>query len=238
MKNKKLDDHLVKIDLVKAMLLHVPFDGWTWLAMEQGASDIKFKQNNTEQQRMEIFKNLFQNDPIYFIETFTQFVDDATKKRYIVLDVKPERIPEKITKIILMKLSYCLPYREAIRSSLLITALPKNSKKSLNILYKTCNSIWRLAGDQSTDFSFYTKRLSLGAVYASTLLFWLNDNSLDQEETDNFLKRRLSDISMIGKIKKPIKIFQNISKNIKSTSRNLGLKSFSDIIRNFNKIKK
>ena len=152
--------------------------------------------------------------------------------------MKPERIPEKITKIILMRLSYCLPYREAIRSSLLITALPKNSKKSLNILYKTCNSIWRLAGDQSTDFSFYTKRLSLGAVYASTLLFWLNDNSLDQEETDNFLKRRLSDISMIGKIKKPIKIFQNISKNIKSTSRNLGLKSFSDIIRNFNKIKK
>ena len=75
-------------------------------------------------------------------------------------------------------------------------------------------------------------------MYASTLLFWLNDNSLDQEETDNFLKRRLSDISMIGKIKKPIKIFQNISKNIKSTSRNLGLKSFSDIIRNFNKIKK
>jgi hypothetical protein len=43
---------------------------------------------------------------------------------------------------------------------------------------------------------------------------------------------------MIGKIKKPIKIFQNISKNIKSTSRNLGLKSFSDIIRNFNRIKK
>ena len=137
-----------------------------------------------------------------------------------------------------MRLSYCLPYREAIRSSLLITALPKNSKKSLNILYKTCNSIWRLAGDQSTDFSFYTKRLSLGAVYASTLLFWLNDNSLDQEETDNFLKRRLSDISMIGKIKKPIKIFQNISKNIKSQVDNLGLKSFSDIIRNFNKIKK
>ena len=66
--------------------------------MEQGASDIKFKQNNTEQQRMEIFKNLFQNDPIYFIETFTQFVDDATKKRYIALDVNPRGFQKKLRK--------------------------------------------------------------------------------------------------------------------------------------------
>ena len=110
-----------------------------------------------------------------------------------------------------MRLTLCNKYKEAVRSSISITALPNHSKKSINILYRTCNNIWRMSGDKSTDFSYYTKRISLAAIYTSTLLFWLNDNSLDQEETDNFLKRRLSDISMIGKIKKPIKIFQNIS---------------------------
>ncbi len=238
MKYNNLDDRLVKIKLVKSMLSHVPFDGWTWLALEQGASEVKFKKNNTKHQRMETYKRLFDDVPIDFIEIFNQIIDETIEEKYISLEMKPERIPEKIKKIILMRLSCCLPYKEAIRSSLLITAFPKNSKKSFNILYKTINSIWRLAGDESTNFSFYTKRFSLGAVYTSTLLFWLNDNSLDQIDTGLFLNRRLLDISMIGKIKKPIKIFQNISKNIKSTKSNLDLKSIFDVIKNLNKIKK
>ena len=109
-----------------------------------------------------------------------------------------------------MRLNYCIPYKESIRSSLSLMAFPKNSKQSINILYTTCNSMWRLAGDKSTDFSFYTKRLSLASVYASTLLFWLNDSSADEEETERFLDRRLQDISMISKIKNPFNFIKNI----------------------------
>ena len=43
MKTKKLDNKQIRIDLIKAMLTHVPFDGWTWEAMEQGAIDIGFE---------------------------------------------------------------------------------------------------------------------------------------------------------------------------------------------------
>ena len=42
---KKQTDYIqVKIDLIKAMLPHVPFDGWSFEALEQGAIDIDFEQ--------------------------------------------------------------------------------------------------------------------------------------------------------------------------------------------------
>ena len=32
-------------------------------------------------------------------------------------------------------------------------------------LYKTVDNMWYLAGDNSTDFNFYTKRLTLALIY-------------------------------------------------------------------------
>ena len=45
MNNNTLDNNRIKIDLIKAMLTHVPFDGWTWEAMEKGAIDLGFEKN-------------------------------------------------------------------------------------------------------------------------------------------------------------------------------------------------
>ena len=114
--------------------------------------------------------------------------------------------------------------KTAIRKSISITAIPSNAKISLNILYRTCNSIWRMAGDKSTDFSFYTRRMSLAAVYTSTLLFWLNDSSHNHIETESFLDRRLNDISKISTFKKPFYTLKNISNNF-------------DVVKNASKVK-
>ena len=76
-----------------------------------------------------------------------------------------------------------------------------------------------MSGDKATDFSFYTKRVSLAAVYTSTLLFWLNDSSIDEENTEYFLDRRLNDISKISKFKKPFNVLKNLSSNLKKTTR-------------------
>lgn len=238
MKKINKDNQQVKADLVKAMLSHVPFDGWTWKAMEQGAVDINFEKNITEKQRIKIYKLHFNNGGIDFIKLFVEIVDKAVEKDFISLDKKPERIPEKIKKLILMRLNYCIPYKESIRSSLSLMAFPKNSKKSMKILYNTCNSIWRLAGDKSTDFSFYTKRFSLAGVYTSTLLYWLDDVSLNQLETERFLDRRLQDISMISKIKNPFNFIKNISNNVNPLRDNMGINLLSKVIKSITKIKK
>ena len=160
------------------------------------------------------------------------------EKNYESLVTKPDRISQKIKTIILIRLHLSQKYKEAVRSSLSFTAIPKNSKKSLKILYRTCHRIWKIAGDTSTDFSFYTKRASLAAVYSSTLLFWLNDNSGTQGETEAFLDRRLKDISKISNLKKPFSTLKKIKNKIDNNKKTLGINSLLDIFKKINQIKK
>ena len=114
------------------------------------------------------------------------------------------RIPDKIKSQIILRLKAANKFKEAVRISLGMMALPKNSKIALKMLYKTCDIIWRDCGDKSTDFSFYTKRLILSGVYSSTLSYWLNES--DFAKVEDFLQRRLNNVSNFGKIKK----FKNV----------------------------
>ena len=236
MNTNTLDNNQIKTNLVKAMLTHVPFDGWTWEAMEQGAIDLGFEKKKTSSLRIKIFKELFKNGSIDFIDTFSKIIDLEVIENYNLVEPKPERVPEKIKKIIMTRLNLCHKYKEAVRSSISVTAIPVNSKISLNILYKTCNSIWRMAGDKSTDFSFYTRRISLAAVYTSTLLFWLNDNSNNNIETEFFLDRRLKDISKISSLKKPLSDLKKFTNNFNSLKNTTNIKSAFNFLKKINNI--
>ena len=238
MTNNQCTNSKLKFNLVNAMLVHVPFDGWSWTALEQGAIDMDFETKLNFEDRKKIYYDLFKNGPIDFIETFSKIIDDEMEKNYESLAIKPDRVPQKIKTIILIRLHLSQKYKEAVRSSLSLTAIPKNSKQSLKILYRTCHKIWKIAGDTSTDFSFYTKRASLAAVYSSTLLFWLNDNSSTQDETEAFLDRRLKDISKISNLKKPFFTLNKIKNKIDNNKKTLGISSFLDILKKINQIKK
>ena len=237
MNAKTIDNNQIRIDLIKAMLTHVPFDGWTWEAMEQGAIDIGFEKEKTSSLRIKIFKNLFKNGSIDFIDVFSEMIDLEVKENYDLIDFKPERVPEKIKKIIMIRLNLCQKYKEAVRSSISLTVIPINAKTSINILYRTCNSIWRIAGDKSTDFSFYTRRISLATVYSSTLLFWLNDKSNNNIETELFLDRRLRDISKISRLKKPFSDVKKFTNNFDGLKNTINIKSIFSFFKKINNIK-
>ena len=67
--------------------------------------------------------------------------------------------------------------------------------------WRTVDRIWRLAGDTAVDFNHYTKRITLGAVYAATLLVWLDDRSDGNADTAAFLDRRLDEVMRFEKWK-------------------------------------
>ncbi len=54
--------------------------------------------------------------------------------------------------------------------------------------------MWRLAGDTATDYNHYSKRAILGAVYASTMAVFLNDDSDGFADTRAFLARRIDQV--------------------------------------------
>jgi ubiquinone biosynthesis protein COQ9 len=93
------------------------------------------------------------------------------------------------------------PAREAVRRGLAILAMPQNVSLGLRISWRTADLMWRLAGDTSTDFNHYTKRVTLGAVYSSTLVVWLDDQSHEWAETSAFLDRRIANVMQFEKWK-------------------------------------
>jgi ubiquinone biosynthesis protein COQ9 len=84
--------------------------------------------------------------------------------------------------------------------ALAIMSLAENIPSSISELAALSDEIWYLAGDKSTDSSWYTKRAMVAGVYASTEVFMTTDKSPDYRETWEFLDRRLEDCATIGKL--------------------------------------
>ena len=73
-----------------------------------------------------------------------------------------------------------------------------NIPASLEELHALSDEIWYIAGDTSVDTSWYTKRASLAALYASSELFMTTDTSKDFRDTEEFVDRRLEDLQKVG----------------------------------------
>ena len=79
--------------------------------------------------------------------------------------------------------------------------MPQNAPLALRIGWRSADLMWRIAGDTSTDYNHYSKRLILSGVYGSTLLAWLDDKSEGWMESAAFLDRRLAGVMRFEKWK-------------------------------------
>jgi ubiquinone biosynthesis protein COQ9 len=176
--------------LIEAMLPDVPFDGWSRATLRAAARRIGVPTGEA--------LALFADGPADFVARFSRWADRRMLDR---LEAQPPdhlRVPERIALAINIRLQIVEPWREAVRRALAVLALPQHAPLAVRLLYETVDGIWYAAGDNATDFSFYTKRATLAGVYATTLLYWLEDRSEGFFETRAFLERRLTDAARIG----------------------------------------
>lgn len=66
-------------------------------------------------------------------------------------------------------------------------------------LWAAADAIWAALGDKSTDYNWYTKRMTLSAVLASTLAAWMGTD--DEVQVDEFLDRRIENVMQFEKLK-------------------------------------
>jgi ubiquinone biosynthesis protein COQ9 len=128
-------------------------------------------------------------------------VDRALEDWFTPERLQGMKIRDKIRAIVWKRLEIMEPAREAVRRALSILAMPQNVPTGLKTGWRTADVMWRIAGDTSTDYNHYTKRLMLGGVYGSTLLVWLDDRTEGWADTSAFLDRRIDDIMRIEKLK-------------------------------------
>jgi ubiquinone biosynthesis protein COQ9 len=180
--------------LIEAMLPNVPFDGWSRPAVRAAARRIGMPSDEA--------LALFANGAAELVACFSRWADLRTIDRLEGMALDPLRISDRIALAICTRLEVIAPWREAVRRALSVLALPRHVPLGLRLLYETIDGLWYAAGDNATDFSFYTKRVTLAGIYASTLLYWLDDSSPDFSDTRAFLERRLAGVASIGKARR------------------------------------
>jgi len=169
------------------------FDGWTRAAVDSAAAQLGV---DPTQARLAMPKT-----QAGMIDVYIQEVDRALDAWFTPERLAGMKIREKIRSLVWRRLEIQAPAREALRSAVAILAMPQNVPLALRIGWRTADLMWRIAGDTSTDFNHYTKRMTLGAVYGSTLVVWLDDQSEGQGDSAAFLDRRIDDVMQFEKWK-------------------------------------
>ena len=180
-------------ELALAVGENAVFDGWTRTAVDSAAGQLGI---DPVQARLAMPKT-----QVGLIDLYLQEVDRGLAAWFTPERLEPLKIREKIRSLVWRRLEIMGPAREAVRRALAILAMPQNVPLALKASWRTADLMWRIAGDTSTDFNHYTKRMTLGAVYASTLLAWLDDQSEGWSDSAAFLDRRIDDVMKFEKWK-------------------------------------
>ena len=185
------DTDSLREKLMDAAIAHVPFDGWGDKALLAAAKDLGVDEA--------LARNAFPGGAIGMVEFHSLLADRRMMAAFEAKNTGELKLREKVALAIRLRLWANTAHREAIRRALTILALPINAPLAARLLYRTVDAVWHAVGDRSTDYNFYTKRMLLSGVYSSTVLFWINDKSVDCAETWAFLDRRIADVMQIPK---------------------------------------
>ncbi len=147
---------------------------------------------------------LFPGGGSQIIEEFESWQDQKMLELLLTED-QNLKIREKIAKALEIRIMGIVP-KAAILEQNALFLIPGNILSGAKCYSKTCDLIWRYAGDKSEDFNYYSKRGLLLCVYTSSRLFYLSDNSKDFIKTKKFIATSIEKIINIAKIKDKIKL--------------------------------
>lgn len=176
---------------IEAMLPNVPFDGWTWRAMRHGLVSIDVPMDDAEL--------LFPGGIPDMLDLFFDLADRRMEEA--APPARERSLSSRVRAVIALRLAQNRPHKEAIRRALAIMSLRRHGRLTARCTTRTVDAIWHAAGDRSADFSWYTKRVTLTAIYSATVLYWLSDSSEDDTATLAFLDRRLRDLGLVYRIR-------------------------------------
>jgi ubiquinone biosynthesis protein COQ9 len=177
--------------LLEAVLVHVPFDGWSRRSLHAGAADLGLDPG--------LARRLFPRAGDDLLVHLERWADRQMLARVGALEGL--RVRDRIAALVRARLEVLGPHREAMRRATAARVLPSNGFAACGSLWRTVDLMWSAAGDDARDASYYTKRSLLAAVWTSTFLFWLDDRSPDFQDTWAFLDRRIDNVMQIGRLR-------------------------------------
>jgi len=176
---------------VRAMLPVAAEEGWTWSTLRTGVA--------AAGEDPALAESHFPDGPAGAVAAWADLADRDMEAATAATEMATLRTPERIRRAVELRLAAVAPHKRALRRALSVLALPWNAGLALRTASRTASAIWYAAGDSSADFSWYTRRASLGAIYAATLAYWIRDDDPDTADALAFFDRRLADLARFQK---------------------------------------
>ena len=176
--------------ILLAALPHVVFDGWTVRALAAGTADAGMTPDTA--------LRAFPGGMVEVAEHFSEYADRRMTAALERREGGKISVRQRVALAVRLRLEELAPHREAVRRAIAFLALPHNAIAGARCGWRTVDAIWYALGDRSVDFTYYTKRATLGCVYGATVLCWLGDDSDDHAETWAFLEHRIEDVMALS----------------------------------------
>ncbi len=183
----------LRVQLAPGIAAAAAFDGWSDAAVRDAAQAAGIDPDAAQ--------FAFSGGAMQMIEAWVHSVDAAMAQALPAEQIVKLKIRERIRTLVQFRLDAVAGQKEALRRALAIMAMPQNAARTLKLGWSSADAMWRLAGDTATDYNHYTKRLTLGSIYAATLAVYVDDTSDDHAETKAFLDRRIEGIMKFEKAK-------------------------------------
>lgn len=183
----------VRAALAPIIARNAGFDGWSDAAVHAAADETGVDRD--------VAKLAFKDNAIDMIDAWIDSIDMELAHRLPAEKLAAMKIRDRITALLATRLDIMAPDRESLRRAMAIMAMPQNLVRSAKIGWRSADRMWRLAGDTASDFNHYTKRMTLSAVYASTLSVFVNDDSDNFADARAFLDRRIDNVMQFEKVK-------------------------------------
>jgi len=178
--------------VLSAALPHVPFDGWSETTLRAAMADSGIPEG--------LARALFPRGGIDLAVAFHRDGDTRMREALAMTDLSQMRFRDRIAHAVRVRLDL-VEDRELVRRGTTLFALPQHAPEGAKLVWGTADAIWTALGDTTRDLNWYSKRATLSAVYGSTVLYWLGDDSPGHQDTWDFLDRRISDVMQIETLK-------------------------------------
>lgn len=175
---------LDKARILAAALPHVPFDGWSQATLDAAAAESGLPPG--------LVAALFPRGGVDLALAYHAQGDRQMAERLSATDLSTLRYRDRVALALRTRLD--LADRELVRRGAALFALPAHAADGARALWATADAVWNALGDTSRDVNWYSKRATLSAVHAATVLFWLGDDSVNHSATWEFLDRRLENV--------------------------------------------
>ncbi|MFY7836703.1 MAG: COQ9 family protein [Novosphingobium sp.] len=185
--------HALRLRLAPAIAEGAAFDGWKPAAVAAAAE--------IEGVDPALAAFAFDGGAMQMITAWIARIDADMAEALPASQLGNLPIRERIRRLVQFRLDALVGKEEALRRALAIMAMPQNVPAATRLGWSSADAMWRLAGDTATDYNHYTKRMTLGSIYAATLAYFAQDSSEGHADTRTFLDRRIENVMQFEKAK-------------------------------------